>query len=100
MRTLVDRAFESLGHLVTPAYEVSYVPTALGLVKAGLGIAVIAFSAADEAATQSAGLRARVIEHPALVREIGLIESTGRSLSPSAQQFASAIRDACRARSA
>jgi len=93
VRTLVDRAFESIGHLVVPAYEASYVPTALGLVKAGLGVAVIAFSAADEAATQAAGLRARVIEHPMLVREISLIESTKRSLSPAAQQFLEAVRE-------
>jgi DNA-binding transcriptional LysR family regulator len=100
VRTLVDRAFESIGNVVVPAYEASYVPTALGLVKAGLGVAVIAFSAADEAATQVAGLRARVIEHPMLVREIGLIEHTGRSLSPAAQQFLSAVCEACRRRSA
>jgi len=100
VRTLVDRAFESIGHVVQPAHEASYVPTALGLVKAGLGVAVIAFSAADEAATQVAGLRARVIEHPMLVREIGLIERTGRSLSPAAQQFLSAVCEACSRRSA
>ena len=93
VRTLIDRAFESIGQLVVPAYEASYVPTALGLVKAGLGVAVIAFSAADEAATHAAGLRARVIEHPMLVREISLIESTKRSLSPAAQQFLEAVRE-------
>jgi len=32
-----------------------------------------------------------------LVRHIGLIEMAGRSLSPAAQQFASAVSDACRA---
>ena len=78
---------------MVPAYEASYVPTALGLVKAGLGVAVIAFSAADEAATHAAGLRARVIEYPMLVREISLIESTKRSLSPAAQQFLEAVRE-------
>ena len=93
VRTLVDSAFESLGTMVVPAYEASYVPTALGLVKAGLGVALIAFSAADEAATQSAGLRARVIDHPLLVREIGLIESATRSLSPAARQFLEAVRE-------
>ena len=93
VRTLVDQAFESIGKAVVPAYEASYVPTALGLVKAGLGVAVLAYSAADEAATHAAGLRARVIEHPLLVREISLIESTKRSLSPAAQQFLEAVRE-------
>jgi len=62
---------------VVPAYEASYVPTALGLVKAGLGIAVIALSAAGEAA-EHVGLRARPIDHPMLVRHISLIESARR----------------------
>jgi DNA-binding transcriptional LysR family regulator len=74
------------------AYEASYVPTALGLAKAGLGVAVIAYSAADAAATEAAGLRARVIEHPALVRQISLIESARRSLSPAARELVAAIR--------
>lgn len=99
VRVLVDRAFESIGRSVVPAYEVSYVPTALGLVKAGLGVALIAFSAADEAATQMAGLRARIIDHPILVRHISLIESASRSLSPAAQQFVSAVCETCRAES-
>ena len=78
-----------------PAYEASYVPTALGLVKAGLGVAVLAFSAADAAATEAAGLDARVIDHPMLVHRIGLIQHASRSLSPAAQQFLDAVRDAC-----
>ncbi len=95
VRTLIDAAFESLGRVVVPAYEASYVPTALGLVKAGLGVAILAFSAADEAATQAAGLGARVIDHPMLVRHISLIESASRSLSPAAQQLLGAIRERC-----
>lgn len=92
VRTLIERAFESIGHPVLPAYEASYVPTALGLAKAGLGVAVIAYSAADAAATQAAGLRARVIEHPTLMRQISLIQRANRSLSPAAQQLVDTIR--------
>ena len=91
VRVLIERAFESIGRSVAPAYEASYVPTALGLAKAGLGVAVIAY-AADAAATQAAGLRSRVIEHPALVRHIGLIESARRSLSPAARGLVEAVR--------
>jgi LysR family transcriptional regulator, carnitine catabolism transcriptional activator len=92
VRELIERAFESAGHSVLPAYEVSYVPTALGLAKAGLGVAVIAYSAADAAATRAAGLRARVIEHRSLVRYISLIERANRSLSPAAHELVSTIR--------
>src|SRR3989442_4806870 len=95
VRALIERAFQSIGRAVVPAYEVSYVPTALGLVKAGLGIAVIALSALGEAA-ELVGLRALPIDHPMLVRRISLIESASRSLSPAAQQFVSAVRDTCR----
>lgn len=98
VRTLTERAFESIGTPIVPAYEASYVPTALGLVKAGLGVAILAHSAADEAATSFVGLHARVIDHPMLVRHISLIESVSRSLSPAAVQFAAAIREACRMR--
>jgi len=95
VRDLIEQAFHSIGRMVVPAYEASYVPTALGLVKAGLGIAIIAQSALGEAA-ESVGLRVRAIDHPMLVRHIGLIESAGRSLSPAAQQFVSAVFEACR----
>ena len=91
VRVLIERAFESLGRPVTPAYEASYVPTALGLAKAGLGVAVIAYRA-DAAATQGAGLRARVIEHPDLVRQISLIESARRPLSPAARNLAAVVQ--------
>jgi LysR family transcriptional regulator, carnitine catabolism transcriptional activator len=94
VRALIERAFQSIGRTVAPAYEASYVPTALGLVKAGLGIAVVARSAAGEAA-ELVGLRARPIDHPALVRHIGLIESASRSLSPAAQQLVGAVHQAC-----
>src|ERR1043166_4031253 len=92
VRALIDQAFQSIGRPVVPAYEASYVPTALGLVKAGLGVAIIALSAMGEAA-ELVGLRIRRVDHPMLVRHIGLIEMAGRSLSPAAQQFASAVTD-------
>jgi len=95
VRHLIEQAFQSIGRIVVPAYEASYVPTALGLVKAGLGIAIIAQSALGEAA-ELVGLRVRAIDHPMLVRHIGLIESAARSLSPAAQQFADVVYDACR----
>ncbi len=94
VRVLIERAFESIGRSVVPAYEASYVPTALGLVRAGLGVAIVAFSAHE--AVQLAGLRARPIAHPMLVRHISLIESASRSLSPAAEQFASVVYETFR----
>jgi LysR family carnitine catabolism transcriptional activator len=94
VRILIERAFDAIGAAVIPAYEASYVPTALGLVKAGLGVAILAFSAGEQAAIHE--LRIRAIEHPMLVRHISLIESASRSLSPAAQQMADAVRETCR----
>jgi LysR family transcriptional regulator, carnitine catabolism transcriptional activator len=96
VRMLIDAVFERLGKVVAPAFEASYVPTALGLVKAGLGIAVIAFSAAAAASTEAAGLCALAIDDPTLVRQVSIIEASGGSLSPAAEQFLAAIREACR----
>ena len=96
VRTVVDAAFETLGSVIAPAYELSYVPTALALVSVGLGVAVLAASATVAAAIRGAGLDARVIDHPMLVRRIDLIEHATRSLSPPAQEFADAVSAACR----
>lgn len=95
VRALIERAFHSIGRSIVPAYEASYVSTALGLVKAGLGIAIVARSAAGEAA-ELIGLCARPIDHPMLVRHISLLECAGRSLSPAAQQFVNAVCETCR----
>jgi len=95
VRTLIDAAFESIGRSVIPAFEVSYVPTALGLVKARLGIAIVSRSTVAETA-DSVGLRSMRIEHPMLIRHISLIESARRSLSAVAQQLIAAVRDRCR----
>jgi LysR family carnitine catabolism transcriptional activator len=90
VRTLVDRAFESNGDLPSPAYEVTYMSTAIGLAKAGLGIAILPSSAAFEG-KQLSMLRWRPIRHQALTRKIGLIRRTGRSLSAAAQRFAEVL---------
>jgi DNA-binding transcriptional LysR family regulator len=95
VRTLVDRAFESTGELPAPAYEVTYMSTAIALAKAGLGIAILPSSAALEG-KQLSGLRSRPIRGEALTRKIGLIRRAGRSLSPAAERFADVLAGAAR----
>src|SRR3989440_5046285 len=82
VRTLVDRAFESIGHLVMPAYEASYVPTALGLVKAGLGVAGISLPPPHHGAPPPAGVPAPGIQHPPALPGSRLLERTKRPLVP------------------
>jgi LysR family carnitine catabolism transcriptional activator len=45
VRKLVDQAFESIGELVRPAFEATYMSTAAGMVKAGLGVTLLPSSA-------------------------------------------------------
>jgi DNA-binding transcriptional LysR family regulator len=85
VRSLVDRAFESVGRFPTPAYEVAYVPTALALARAGLGTALLPSAAIEPRALR--GLAARPIRQPAIVRDLGMIVKAGRSLSPAAESF-------------
>ena len=47
VRALVDRAFASRGLRALPAYEATYMSTAVGMVRAGLGVAVLPSSAVD-----------------------------------------------------
>ncbi|WP_202684762.1 LysR substrate-binding domain-containing protein [Skermanella mucosa] len=84
VRRLTDRAFD-LGHLAAPAYEVTYMSTALGLVRAGLGIAILP-STAIELRLDPAIPSLRIAE-PRLRRSITLVLKTGRSLPPAAEAF-------------
>jgi LysR family carnitine catabolism transcriptional activator len=85
VRSLVNRAFADRDLLVAPAYEVTYMSTAAGLVRAGLGIALLP-STAIELSTGS-GIVSRPVRSPDLRRAIALVLKAGRSLSPAAQAF-------------
>jgi len=89
VRTLIDRAFEAIGHYPVPAYEVTYMSTAVGMVKAGLGITFLPSSALE--VSELSGVRSRVLNHPALTRKIVVAQKTGRSLSPAAEVFVKSL---------
>jgi DNA-binding transcriptional LysR family regulator len=95
VRTIVDRAFAATGDLPSPVYEVTYMSTAIALVKAGLGIAILPSSAALEG-KQLNRLRSRPIHNEALTRNIGVIRKTGRSLSTAVERFAEVLAEAAR----
>jgi DNA-binding transcriptional LysR family regulator len=94
VRRLVDRAFESIGEFATPAFEATYMSTAAGMVKAGLGVTILPSSAFEMGGLT--GLRTRPIKHSALTREIGVIEKSRRSLSPAAESFLKTLKDVCK----
>lgn len=94
VRVLVNRAFESIGHFPAPAYEVTYMSTAVGMVKAGLGITFLPSSALE--LSELSGMRSRVLNHPGLTRKIAAIQKSGRSLSPAAEGLLKMMAVACK----
>ncbi len=94
VRRLVDRAFETIDKFATPAFEATYMSTAAGMVKAGLGVALLPSSAIETG--ELTGLCCRPIKHPALIREIGVIQKSGRSLSPAAESFLKSLKAICK----
>jgi DNA-binding transcriptional LysR family regulator len=93
LRALVDRAFESTGGVPSPAYEVTYMSTAVGLVKAGLGVAFLPSSALE--VSELSGLRSRVLSEAGLSRRIVAARRSGSSLSPAAAAFLKALVAGC-----
>lgn len=85
VRMLVERALEKEGLDFSLSCEANYMSTAVGMVRAGLGVSILPQSAV--AAASCGGLGVEPIHTPGLTREISLIRKTNRSLSPAAQRF-------------
>ncbi len=90
VRQIVERslAHEHLAAVV--AHEVAYMTTAIGMVDAGLGIAILPESAIGLAA--GARTYAVAIREPVLTRQVSLLRRAGRSFSPGAERLADALR--------
>lgn len=91
VRRLVEQAFAQIGQRHDPAYEVVYLSSAVSLAAAGLGIAVVPSSALS--ALNLERIAVRPLVGPAVEREIGVLTSRRRSLSPAARFFAAELRD-------
>lgn len=85
IRDLIDTTTRSLGMTFVPAFEVSYMSTALSMASAGLGVAVLPAALLDSFAYQN--LVARKLERPVVARDIHFISRAKRSLSPAAESF-------------
>jgi DNA-binding transcriptional LysR family regulator len=84
-RVLIDQALGELPFRPTPVYETQHVTTALGLVEAGLGVAVVPSLAMPN--REHLLLASVPLEAPVVSRTVGLIRHRGRSLSPAASQL-------------
>jgi LysR family transcriptional regulator, carnitine catabolism transcriptional activator len=90
VREILEDALEHEGLLVTPAYEANYMSTVIGMVNAGLGIAVLPEGVEYGLNWQ---IRRLPISKPILNREIMIVRKKGRSLSPAAARMLQAIKE-------
>lgn len=90
IRLLVEVGFETAQIPCQPAFEVSQITTALALVEAGLGIAVLPTYALT--ATGHLKVAGRILSEPRIAREVVLIHATGRSVSPATTAFAAVLK--------
>jgi DNA-binding transcriptional LysR family regulator len=86
VRAVTDAAFNKAGLIPSPASEATYMMTAIGMVRAGIGLTILPASAREIAAEPS--LRSRKINDPNFSRPVALIKKANRTLPPLAQAFA------------
>lgn len=89
LRQLVETAAGRAGILLSPVYEVAQIASALAMVAAGLGIAVLPSVAG---AASPARLERRRLIRPDIVRDIQIVHRAGRSLSPASESFIAVLR--------
>ena len=90
IRLLAERAFEAAGQTLRPAFEVSQMTTAVMLVEAGLGVAVLPTYVWSFARDHK--VISKPLVEPLVSREISMVHAAGRSLSPAAESFAPFLR--------
>ena len=98
VRRSVDAACASIGRIAVPAFEVAYMATAIGLVRAGLGTTLLPSSAADLRAASD--LVIRDLANPRVERELGVVTQRRRVLAPATEAFLEALRSVAPARRA
>jgi DNA-binding transcriptional LysR family regulator len=92
VRAVVESALRGESASATPAYEVTYMSTAVGFVQAGLGVAVLPATALELGLAK--GIVTRPIRGSALRRPIVIARKAGRSLAPAARLFMEELRAA------
>jgi DNA-binding transcriptional LysR family regulator len=89
-RTAVDVAFASSGRRPDVSCEVVYMSTAIGMVRAGLGITVVPPMAVQSDTTPDLG--SRPVDDPCFIRRIPVVTKADRSLLPAAVAFIDVLR--------
>lgn len=90
IRLLVEMGYGAAETPLKVAYEVSQITTAIALVEASLGIAVLPTYAC--AATRDLAVAAKPLVSPTISRDIVLITASGRSSPPATPAFIKVLR--------
>jgi DNA-binding transcriptional LysR family regulator len=85
LRSLAERGFAEIGEPVVPAFEVAHVSTAVGLVEAGLAVAILPSFALSR--TRSPSVVAVPLTAPLMQRDIVALTDSQRELSGPCQAF-------------
>ena len=85
VRAVVEAAMRRESANAAPAYEVTYMSTAVGFVQAGLGIAILPATALELGLAK--GIVTRPIRGAAVRRRIVIARKAGRSLAPAVRVF-------------
>lgn len=94
VRAMVEDVLVRVKGRAAPAYEVTYISTAVGLARAGLGITLLPTSSL-EIETLS-GLARRRVNTPGLRRHVGILRIARRTLSPAGEAFLAVLRETAR----
>lgn len=84
-RDLTEAGFAAAGLILKPAREANYAGSLIGMVDAGLGVAILPGYAVK--LTDPARIGWHRVENPLIDREVSLVQRAGVSLSPAAQGF-------------
>lgn len=84
IRLLVEVGYQAAQMRLVPAYEVTLITTALAMVEAGLGVAILPTYA--WACARTLKIAAAILE-PRIAREISLVTRSGRSIPPAVSAF-------------
>ena len=87
---LIRKCLADAGVEVHSAYEVSYLSTVVGMVDAGLGVAVLPSYAGP--ITRLYDIQIRKLVKPAIRREMSFITRQGKALSPAAESLKSFLK--------
>ena len=91
IRSTLERAATEAGVRFAPAYELHYLHSVWGMVRAGLGVTAIPMATLP--LLQAEGLKTIPCASPELSRTICMIRRKGKSVSPALQEFLGLLHD-------